>query len=165
MHLYAGDDVARGGGGNDVIYGGAGNDELSGGAGKDDLHGGPGRDILVGGGDYDSLWGGAGKDVFRFNGIASTVEKQDYIMDFERFEDVIDLRGIDANTRLAGDQAFIWAGYEADFSGRPGELTYTTSRGAAEYTWIIGDVDGDRIGDFGVFLSNATSLSPGDFLM
>jgi Ca2+-binding RTX toxin-like protein len=70
------------------LNGGNGNDRIDGGLGKDRLIGGKGADVFVFGSVNDSLQG-----------------MQDQIMDFAS-GDRIDLRGIDANMALTGDQRF-----------------------------------------------------------
>jgi len=90
-------DDLRGDAGNDILNGGAGNDALSGGTGNDNLTGGAGADLLT---------GGAGNDTFVFKTLAeSSIAAPDRITDFAG-NDKIDLSAIDANTGLAGDQAF-----------------------------------------------------------
>ncbi len=83
--------------------------------GRDTLDGGSGADILVGGGSADVLVGGLGGDTFRFDHINDLgVGHCDVIRDFSRTEgDRIDLRGIDANGLLSGNQAFTLATTEA----------------------------------------------------
>ena len=75
--------------------------------------------------------------------------------------DKIDLSGIDANTALAGDQAFTFIG-TSSFRGRPGELHTIRVNGV---TVIEGDVNGDRIADFQIELSSTINLSVSDFLL
>ena len=116
------------------------------------LKGGGGNDKLSGGGGADSLYGGAGKDVFIFKSLAdSTVAKagRDTIHDFK--SDVIDLRAIDANTELAGDQSFSFINAKA-FSGSAGELRY--DKGVLQ-----GDVNGDSSADFAINVSGAPVLT------
>ena len=95
----AGNDTLNGGAGRDRLEGGAGNDRLFGNAGNDTLVGGNGRDVLDGGPGHDLLVGGAGADRFVFNA------GRDRIRDFDRAEDVIDLRsfaGLDSWADLRG---------------------------------------------------------------
>lgn len=66
---------------NDILYGGGGNDTLRGGAGDD---------ILVGGAGSDTLRGGSGSDTFVYLD-ASDSPGSDWILDFTRGEDLIDL--------------------------------------------------------------------------
>ena len=84
-------------------------DRLTGGSGNDTLNGGLGTDTLLGGGGADVLYGGSDtvKDVFKFNAASdSTTTVRDKIYNFLTGTDKIDLSGIDANSKVAGDQAF-----------------------------------------------------------
>lgn len=91
-------DRLTGNGSANGLSGGAGDDVLAGGGGADRLEGGVGRDVLT---------GGSGADVFVFSSwSASTPTAPDRITDFAD-GDLIDLRGVDANPWLAGDQAFV----------------------------------------------------------
>ena len=174
-----GDDLLYGGSGNDTLAGGTGADNLWGGAGKDRLDGGDGNDVLkgesgndriVGGLGRDKMWGGAGADVFDFNAVQESRvgSQRDIVQDFETGRDRIDLRDIDADALLKGDQTFTWAGADvffpfwlgaekgfpfpfwrafesiylkADFTGRAGQLRY--DKGI-----LMGDTNGDRKADF-----------------
>lgn len=149
--------------GNDVINGDAGNQTLRGLAGDDTLGGGGGADLLIGGVGKDRLIGGTGADLFRFEsaGDSPVGAGRDRIQDFQRGIDKIDLTAIDANSRLAGDQAFIFIG-TAGFTGRAGELHTIRANGL---TVIEGDLDGDRIADFQIELSSTMSLTGADFLL
>jgi Bacterial cadherin-like domain/RTX calcium-binding nonapeptide repeat (4 copies) len=147
-------------GGNLVLLGGPGNDTLAGGAGNDLLWGNWGADILTGGG---------GADIFQYRSTAdSTANAADHILDFHPGADLIDLRLIDANTAVEGDQAFQYVGTEFSGNGDPsaasaGELRIYQSDG----TWYAeGDVDGDGLADIriAVTLPADTELSYGDFL-
>jgi Ca2+-binding RTX toxin-like protein len=151
----------------DKIYGrdGAdtlgGNDVLDGGTGKDSLFGGDGKDILIGGSgpSADYLWGEAGADVFRFSQITHSVvgRNRDQIKDFSSGQhDLIDLRGIDANTTAPGNQAFRYIG-KAGFSDKAGELRYANHI-------LSGDVDGNGTADFEIRV-NAAKLSKYDFML
>jgi Ca2+-binding RTX toxin-like protein len=143
----------RGFGGNDVLSGGLGNDALDGGAGNDRLDGGEGDDVLIGGGGADVLSGGRGNDVFVFFSVEdSTLQAIDKITDFAR-GDRIDLSKIDANTKAAGDQAFVLA---SGFTGVAGQLVLTYKDGVST---VSGDVNGDRLADLHFQVNgNITSL-------
>lgn len=143
------DDRFEGMGGNDKILGRGGNDRLDGGAGDDLIVGGAGKDVMI---------GGAGKDRFRFEEISdSRVSAPDVVVDFERGRDRIDLRLIDANVYLSGDQSFSFIG-EEHFSGSAGELRFYGGR-------VFGDVDGDGRADFAIRVSETTSLRSYDFIL
>jgi len=101
------------------------------------LNGGAGNDVINGKGGKDVLWGGAGKDTFVYETAADA--RGDTIRDFTHGSDVIDLRGIDANTKVAGDQAFKFLGWNS-FTKTPGELhAYRLTDGN---TYVSGDTNG-----------------------
>ncbi|MDF3607130.1 hypothetical protein PE067_13900 [Paracoccus sp. DMF-8] len=160
-----GTDRMAGGAGNDTLSGGAGNDTLFGGAGADRILGGAGDDRIIGGLGADNLFGGTGRDVFVFNDITESravAGGRDTIFDFSIAEgDRIDLRGIDANTGLAGDQAFAFVGTTA-FSGTAGELRYQIANGD---TFVYGDVNGDGRADFAIMLDDLLALTRAQFLL
>ena len=100
-------DTLTGDGGPNVLYGQGGNDVVSAGAGDDIVYGGTGNDTLNGGPGVDTLTGQGGNDHFVFTAAADTaVSQPDVIADFVQGQDLIDLSAIDANTAVAGDQAF-----------------------------------------------------------
>ena len=107
--------------------------------------------------------GPQGADRFDYNAIEeSTREARDIIRDFHHAEgDLIELADIDANTMVAGDQAFAFIATSA-FTGIAGELRYKTAGGNAT---IFGDVNGDSLADFAVALDTVTSLVVGDFIV
>lgn len=159
-----GNDYLSGGIGDDRLYDPAGDDVLNGGAGADLLVAGPGDDRLIGGGGADTLLGGAGADVFEFSSVSDSIAgtTRDFISDFKRGIDLIDLSQIDANTQLVGEQAFTWiAG--AKFSGTAGELRYTTV-GATDVV-IQGDVDGDGVQEFAVQLKWLSLIGAEDIIL
>ena len=140
--------VLSGGGDWDRLYGYGGNDTLFGGADNDSLYGGAGA---------DSLYGGSGSDWFYFQSTADTTDgvRHDRIFDFSSAEgDSIMLGSIDANTYVAGDQAFTYIG-SAAFTGVAGQLNYIGG-------FVQGDTNGDRVADFMIQV-NAASLSASDF--
>lgn len=116
-----GANLLRGFGGNDKLYGLGGNDQLDGGTGN------------------NVLTGGAGVDRFIFSNLGVS----DKITDFTPGEK-IDLRGIDANASLEGDQAFNWIGSDG-FSNTAGELRSYAINGV---NYLAGDVNGDGVADF-----------------
>ncbi len=83
------------------------------------------------------------------------------IQDFTAGEDHISLSGIDADTGLAGNQAFSFIG-DAAFSHVAGELRVFSSGGA---TVAAGDVDGDGVADVEVALTGTHDLSGGVFVL
>ncbi|OWJ60859.1 hypothetical protein BWR60_31410 [Inquilinus limosus] len=162
---WLGDDQLDGGSGNDLLSGGTGDDLLKGSSGNDNLKGGLGQDILVGGAGADILSGGGGADTFRFTAVSESAVggSRDIVYDFIRVEgDKIDLSGIDANTGVAGNQAFTFIGDEA-FHHVAGELRFVTGDFASGS--VVGDINGDGRADFEIFVRTHTILVAGDFVL
>ena len=104
------------------------------------------------------LVGGSGKDSFIFKSAAeSRGSSIDTIKGFVRGQDHIDLRSIDANTKVSGNQAFKFIG-KAAFSGKAGELGF--SGGV-----LSGDLNGDKAADFQVKVAGLSTLAKGDFYL
>lgn len=190
LHGLTGHDTIDGGGGNDSLYGDSGRDRLDGGAGNDRLYGGTSHDTLLGGaGDdlirgeagkdwirgglgRDKMWGGAGADIFDFDTIKDSRvgAQRDMIHDFQSGVDRVDLRTIDANTLVKGNQAFTWtdvlvpflnpgdasAFLSAAFTGTAGQLRYADGI-------LMGDVDGNGRSDFQIRIVG--HFSAGDVLL
>ena len=146
-----------------VLVGTATADILVGASGSETLNGGGGNDIIAGGGARDVLTGGLGADVFTFNAVSDSTAAaagRDTIMDFSQAQgDRINLRPIDANTGLAGDQAFSFVGLGPTTGA--GTLGFTHSGGN---TLIQADVDGGGA-DFAILLAGVHTLVAGDFLL
>jgi serralysin len=139
----------KGGAGGDTLYGRSGSDVLDGGTGSDKLYGQSGKDVLI---------GGTGADAFVFRILSdSRGSSIDTIKDFRRGTDHIDLREIDANTKIAGNQAFGFLG-QAAFHGKAGELRFADGV-------VSGDVNGDRSADFKINVAGLSALSKGDFYL
>jgi serralysin len=155
-----GRDKLDGGNGNDKLFGGAGADVLRGGAGNDTLKGGAGDDFLNGNEGKDILTGGIGSDTFIFKHARETRpgSAADVITDFSS-NDFLDLRNIDANKSVAGNQDFKFLGNGA-FTGKAGELNYKfVGSGANAKTIISGDQNGDGTADFQIVLRKHIALS------
>jgi Ca2+-binding RTX toxin-like protein len=143
--VYVAVENANGSTGADTIIGNSGGNALRGMAGADYLTGGGGADHFVFGSTGESV--GAARDV---------------ITDFSHAQgDRIDLTLIDASTKVAGDQAFHFIGAHA-FSGVAGELRATVSGG---YTYVDGDVNGDKVIDLHIAVANHPALVTGDFVL
>jgi Ca2+-binding RTX toxin-like protein len=155
-----GTDTITGFSGDDVIWGGLGNDNLLGSTGNDTLHGEDDNDVIAGNGGIDKLYGESGKDTFVFakNDTGKTAATADTIFDFSK--DNINLKLIDANTALKGDQAFTLV--NGAFTGHAGELRYEK---LASDTYIYGDVDGDKKADLVIHLDDAVTLKVFDFTL
>ena len=152
-------------GGNDRLNGGAGSDTLDGGAGSDSLSGGDGKDTLIGGLGADRLTGGTGADRFDFNALAElglASAARDTITDFKTSEgDKIDLLGVDADTALAGNQAFTFLGVVSTFTGNAtGQLRF-----AAVSHILYGSTDADTAAEFAITLTGVSSLSSADLVL
>jgi uncharacterized delta-60 repeat protein len=122
-----GNNVLDGGAGDDLINGGGGNDTLIGNVGDDTLISGAGNDLLIGGVGQDSMSGGAGNDIFQFaslDDLGTTAGTSDVITDFVHGVDKIDLSQIDANSSIAGDQAFVFV--TAGAAPGIGEVSYSS---------------------------------------
>jgi Ca2+-binding RTX toxin-like protein len=138
-----------------------------GGRGDDHITGSQNGDILAGNAGSDQLTGGGGADVFRYVASGdSTVAAPDQILDFLSGTDKIDLSRIDADTNVAGDQAFhvVGPGFTGAGPSSAGELLVYGQSG----TWHVdGDTDGDGHADFSITLILAAPLPPtnSDFIL
>ena len=125
------------------------------------LSGCGGDDRLIGNQGADTMSGGSGADTFVFASVAHTFDPRtmlrDDIIDFSHAEgDRIDVSAIDANSLLAGDQAFSFIGSGA-FTGMAGQLRFAGG-------FVQGDLNGDATADFMIH-ANALSLAAGDFVL
>jgi hypothetical protein len=147
-------DRIEGNEGANLLSGAGGGDVLLGGGGADTLHGGAGRDLLNGGLGADRLEGGLDADRFVFS---SALEAHgDVVADFSAAaRDGIDLRPMDANILLDGDQAFTWLAGSI-FTGAAGQLRFADGV-------LSGDVNGDSVADFEIALTSVTSLASTSF--
>ncbi|WP_313522516.1 calcium-binding protein [Shinella sp.] len=162
--MMSGNDKVYGGNYEDVLYGEAGNDFLSGRGGDDRLFGHAGKDILYGGAGADRLAGGSGADTFVFTKISNSNASKgiDKIYDFSRSQgDKIDLKGIDANTKISDDQGFKFI-EDQKFHNKAGELRYEKKNGD---TYIYADVNGDGNADFAVKFDDPITFLKGDFIL
>ncbi|WP_342239452.1 M10 family metallopeptidase C-terminal domain-containing protein [Inquilinus sp. OTU3971] len=146
------------------ISGGQASDSLTGNAGANTLQGWNGNDVLVGLGGTDTLTGGAGADRFVYSATTDSVVgvNADLITDFSHAQvDRIDLSAIDANSAVAGNQAFTFVG-AGPYTGVAGQLIYSISGGV---TTIGGDTNGDGSSEFHIRLTGAIALVAGDFVL
>jgi serralysin len=143
--------------GNDaanMLFGNQGNDFLWAEGGDDQLQGGRGTDTLAGGGGADTfIWRA-------INETRPTIAAADLISDFEPALDRIDLRGIDADPKTAGDQAFEFIGM-ADFAA-PGQLRWSIE-GSETIVWL--NTDGDLDAEAAIRLAGAPLLGMDHFLL
>ena len=88
------------------VIGSSFNDTIIGDNGGDVIQGGTGNDVLTGGTGKDTITGGTGDATFVYKAITdSTPKAADTIKDWHT-GDIIDLTAVDANTAVAGVQAF-----------------------------------------------------------
>jgi Ca2+-binding RTX toxin-like protein len=149
---------ATAGSGNDTLLG---VENLTGGNYSDTLTGNGGSNVLVGGLGKDTLVGGLGADIFKFNTAAETnavAALGDLIQDFNASQgDKINLSAIDANSALAGDQAFTAPTQGGVFSGvfaSQGSLYFDQTTHV-----LYGNNDADSAADFAIQLAGISSLS------
>ncbi|MBU1211009.1 MAG: hypothetical protein KJ587_07020 [Alphaproteobacteria bacterium] len=151
-----------GGNQNDILRGGNQNDFLRGENNNDRIFGDGGNDVLVGGLGRDILTGGAGRDRFDYDRIQeSRGATRDKISGWNDFQDRIDLRTIDANTTVGGNQRFKFIGEDA-FSRTAGELHI---RDIGSITRVEGDINGDGRADFAIDVIGASTLVQSEFLL
>ncbi len=114
------------------------------------------------------MHGGLGPDIFAYLSIAETLAvvlnftMRDHIADFNEgtlfVGDRIDLWAIDANSVIAGNQAFDFIGNNSAFTGDAGELRYNAG-------FVEGDVNGDSGADFRIRVDSATPLHEYAFVL
>jgi Ca2+-binding RTX toxin-like protein len=140
-------------------------DSLTGSAGNNALNAGAGNDILTGGLGADKLTGGTGADRFDFNALSEmgiTSSTRDTIADFKTSEgDTIDLLGVDADTVLAGDQAFTFLGVISAFTGdATGQLRFDATAHI-----LYGSTDADTAAEFAIALTGISNLASTDLVL
>ena len=130
---------------------------MDGAAGNDTLNGGNGNDTLIGRAGSDNLTGGIGIDTFIYTVLGDSVGANiDTITDFLIGADKIDLSAIDANTGIAGNQAFTFIGaaaFSARVAGR-GQLRYGGTTGLLE-----ANVNINTAAEFQIHLTAGLNLS------
>jgi Ca2+-binding RTX toxin-like protein len=147
----------------------AGADTLTGSAFNDVLIGAAGIDILTGGRGKDTLVGGTEQDFFNFDKTAESkrgAASRDVISDFSGTAgdgDLIDVKGIDANKGVGGNQKFKFIGTH-HFHHRAGEL-HVKFDTVNDTTIVQGDVNGDAKADFEIQLTGHHVLSSLDFIL
>jgi Ca2+-binding RTX toxin-like protein len=149
------------------LQGNAGANSLDGAAGSDTINGNDGDDLVIGGLGNDLLRGGTGADTFvvRQESIATPVLETDQVYDFD-VQDLIDLSAIDANTRLAGDQAFVLVGAftkpDAAHDADVGQMTLTFAGGI---TTLRLDVNGDGKVDYQMKINGDVTGDSGGWML
>ena len=87
----------------------------------------------------------------------SSPDTADTIRDFVSGVDTIDLRQIDANVTMAGNQAFSFIGSDP-FSHTAGELTFRNDS-------LLGDINGNGQADLQIYFIGVSTLTDSDFLL
>lgn len=137
------------------VTGGSSSDHLTGSSVFNTIIGGAGNDFITGGGSHDTLFGGTGADTFIYNALSDSIgASRDRISDFTS-QDTFDLSAIDANSTVAGDQAFDYIG-AAHFSGVAGQLDISH---VGANTYLQGDVNGDKVKDFQIQILGNVSVT------
>jgi Ca2+-binding RTX toxin-like protein/alpha-tubulin suppressor-like RCC1 family protein len=141
--------------GMDMLHGGSGNETISALGGSDTLNGGAGADLLIGGEDDDTFVFSSASDI----GLAAG--SRDVISDFTSGQDQIDLSSIDANSGIAGNQAFSGTllGGSGVFSSA-GQLRYDSVAGV-----LYGNTDSDQEAEFAIQLLGLVTLNTGDLVL
>jgi serralysin len=166
----SGNDIIVGSGGPDMIWGGYGADWLAGAplalnwSAPNNLRdlaffGLPGAPAqwkgLVGGGSDTSVYARADSNL-------SSPERRDVITNFAA-DDRIDLSRVDADSRRAGQQSFIWIGSKA-FYGEAGQLRLEQNR-RQNHALLQGDLDGNGTSDFEVMLMGPVQFSASNLIL
>ena len=121
------------------------------------------NNYFQGGLGKDTATGGSGRDLYDFNAVADSTAgatTRDVITDFAHLIDKIDVMGIDADTTVAGNQAFRWVGTAA-LTGA-GQIGYFTSGGN---TIIRASTDADAASEFEIQLTGIKPLTAVDFYL
>lgn len=150
----SGADVYIGTNFKDRFDGGLGSDYISGGNGSDVLEGGSGKDTLIGGNGDDILRGGTGNDTFVFLTAAEASGAPglvDQITDFQSGYDKIDLSAFMAGGTYVGIGPLVAGGGK--------QVAYDKAN-----AMLLGDVNGDGVADFQIYLNTAPTVAAGDFL-
>lgn len=158
MYNWYGDAILRGLGGDDQLWGSYSNDTLHGGNGRDILNADGGTNTLNGGEEGDILIGGEETDYFVFGKLShSAPGKQNGKPNFDQIRgnggehvfddgDKIDVSGIDANSTVSGNQAFVWGGeISLAATGARGSI-YVAERNGD--TVVVANTDSDSAWDF-----------------
>ena len=144
-------------------------ENISGGAHNDTLIGNSGLNILFGGLGSDSLHGGVDRvrDIFAFGDIAESKvgASRDKIFNFVSSADDIDLKTIDANTKVSGDQAFKFTVTTAKANSVWYKSADVDGSSKTKDIIIYGDVNGDAKADFEIGLVGVTSIASTDFIL
>ncbi|PLC51119.1 heme peroxidase [Pollutimonas subterranea] len=118
---------------------------------------GSGADIIIASEVANVMDGGEGADTFVFK--STMAADGDLILGFEA-GDTLDLGAIDANTGMAGNQAFRLLSAGDTFNGSAGQLQmrWETDGDGRDLTLVEGDINGDGTADFQISLMGSIDL-------
>lgn len=130
--------------------------------GNDHIDGYLGNDALFGGVGNDTVNGNHGNDTFRYgHQLDSTPSTFDVIQDFQSGFDRIDLSALDANSLVAGNQAFAFNAVKPFFYSA-GDLWLVESNGN---TSVYMDINGDNVADMRIDVLGVTGMPVADFTL
>jgi Ca2+-binding RTX toxin-like protein len=138
----------------DRYDGGQGADYISGGNGSDVLEGSSGKDTLIGGNGDDILRGGTGADLFVWKTAAEASGAPglvDQITDFQTGYDKIDLSAFMGGGHFNGVGPLV--------AGDGKQVAYDKA-----HSMLLGDVNGDGVADFQIYLNTAPTVVATDFI-
>jgi serralysin len=128
--------------GADKVTGTAAANFIDGGAGNDTINAAAGDDVVLPGRGADNVTLGDGVDTVVYTSVLdSPASAPDLIVDFKSGVDLLDLKQVDANVLVAGDQDFNLI-FGNPFSNTAAELRIDANTGRVE-----GDVDGNGTAD------------------
>jgi Ca2+-binding RTX toxin-like protein len=144
------------------VRGSSANDTFYGGDLRDKLNGGPGDDVLRGGIGIDWLTGGPGADKFVYGGLGDFERNGPDVFTDWQAVDKLGLGLLDANRGLRGNQDFTFIGLgTADSRVGQGRLKYYRE---GNWTWVVGNVSPDVVGDFRIRLPGFHELTADNFV-
>jgi Ca2+-binding RTX toxin-like protein len=149
-------DLGNGVGGRGSVTGQAGTDTLY---NIENVTTGAGADVIRASNAVNVIDGGAGNDVFVF--ASGAAAQGDTIRNFET-GDKIDLSGIDANSGMAGNQAFTLVSGQSATAPAQIVVTYET-RDDGDYTVISGNIGNGNDPEFRLELTGNRVLTASDF--
>lgn len=162
----------RGSNHGDRLTGDNNPNSLEGRNGNDVLSGKGGTDILVGGAGRDQLTGGLDSDRFVFTAVTDsgiTATTRDFITDFTKGQDLIDLMALDANPALAGNNAFALlakgTASSAVGTGKIGWYQVDAAGTADDRTFLRINTDADTAIEMTIELRGLVNFTAADFVL
>jgi Ca2+-binding RTX toxin-like protein len=153
------------------------NNELTGNSSKNTLDGGIGKDVIYAGAGEDTLIGGAGADqlslgqdtsvdMLVYRAVSESLAgERDRISQFMSKQDKLGLSDMDANSQMAGDQAFAFNGTTAKANAVWYQAAEVDGNKATPDLIVYADVNGDGKADFEVGMVGVAKLAQVDFVL